>query len=395
MSTKMSRERIQDVTEREIGEGTSSFESCVHRQGDRAPPRYRIVNPDGSYDADQIPELSVEEYREIFEWMVVQQVVDRRMVKLQRRGEMGTYASGRGQEASIVGAAYALHDDDWLFPYGREPAAMLINGMSLRDLLLYWRGVEDANRFPDSNTFPIAIAIGTHVPIGVGYAWGMMRDDADEVAMMMMGEGHPSTGEVQAGMNFAGVIGAPAVFYVQNNQYSISLPFDQQTNANSVAQKALAYGFDGIRVDGNDVLAVYDAVTRARNQAIEDGPVLVESVSYRLDAHTTNDDPTRYRDDAEVEWWETREPVSRFREFLKSEGHWDAIDEEAIRETANEQFAQAKRDADAFDPGDVDEIFKYVYEELPPELQEQFTEFEAFLERRPDVYDYIDERPKG
>lgn len=392
----MSNEQTR-FDERKLGEGTADFEDCRLEQSDTAPPRYRIVDPDGSYDAGDVPDdLGIETYRDLLEWLLVQQIVDERMVKLQRRGEMGTYASGRGQEASIVGPAYALSgDDDWLYPYGREAAAMLIHGMSMRDLMLYWRGVEDANRFPDANLLPIAIAIGTQVPVGVGFAWGMQRDDADGVTCMMMGEGHPSTGEVQAGMNFAGVLGVPAVFYVQNNQWSISQPFERQTAAKSVAQKALAWGFEGVRVDGNDVLATYDAVSRARERARDGTPVIVESVTYRLDAHTTNDDPSRYRDEAEVEWWEAREPVGRFREFLRSEGHWDDIDEQAMRERVHERFDEAKAAADAFDHGDVDELFRYVYEDAPPELERQLAEFEALLEERPDVYDHVDVRPKG
>ncbi|MFB6360093.1 MAG: thiamine pyrophosphate-dependent enzyme, partial [Halobacteriales archaeon] len=332
---------------------------------------------------------------ELFSWMVTQQVVDERMVKLQRRGEMGTYASGRGQEASIVGFGGALEDQDWLYPYGREAAAMLINGMSLRDLMLYWRGVMDANRFPDANVFPIAIAIGTHVPVGVGYAWGMQRDDADSVMGVMFGEGHPSTGEVQAGMNFGGVLDAPAVFHCQNNGYSISMPFSGQTAAKSVAQKALAWGFDGIRVDGNDILAVYEATKRARERALDGTPVIVESVTYRLDAHTTNDDPSRYRSDTEVEYWEERDPVSRFREYLKAAGHWDEIHEDALREAANERFDEAKAAADAYETGGVDELFTYLHAELPPELERQLEEFESLLEARPDFYEYVEERPKG
>lgn len=378
-----------------LGPTVDSLTESLHRQSETAPPRYRLVSPDGDYDPDAVPDLSAEAHRELYRWMVTQQVVDRRMVKLQRRGEMGTYASGRGQEASIVAPAFAMEDDDWYYPYGREAAAMLERGMALRDLLLYWRGVEDANRFPEANIFPIAIAIGTQVPVGVGYAWGLMRDDADAVMVVNMGEGHPSTGEVQAGMNVAGVLGVPAVFHVQNNQYSISQSFEAQTNANSVAQKAIGYGFDGVRVDGNDPLAVYDAVRWARERALDGTPVLVESVTYRLDAHTTNDDPSRYRTEAEVEWWEGREPLSRYRAFLEAEGYWDDIDDEAIRAEVDDWFDEAKADADAFDPGGVAEMFDYVYEELPPGLRRQLAEFEAFLEERPDAYDYIDERPKG
>jgi pyruvate dehydrogenase E1 component alpha subunit len=391
----MSRGRVEPLDEEAVGEATGSLADCTFSQPDDAPPRYRIVGPDGSYDPDALPDLDLETCRELFGWMVTQQVVDDRMVKLQRRGEMGTYASGRGQEGSIVGFGAALEEDDWLYPYGREAAAMLINGMSLRDLMLYWRGVQDANRFPDANIFPIAIAIGTHVPVGVGYAWGMKRDDADGVVGVMFGEGHPSTGEVQAGMNFGGVLDVPAVFHCQNNGYSISMPFSGQTAANSVAQKALAWGFDGLRVDGNDILAVYDATRRARERALDGTPVIVETVSYRLDAHTTNDDPSRYRSQEEVEYWEQREPVGRFREFLKSEGYWDEIDEAGLRETANDRFDEAREAADAYETGGVDELFEYVHAETPPELARQLEEFEALLEARPDFYDYVEERPKG
>jgi pyruvate dehydrogenase E1 component alpha subunit len=383
------------VEQHRLGEPTPSFEACTMRQAKEPPPRYRLLSPNGDYDPESVPDLTAEQCTELFEWMIIQQVVDERMVKLQRRGEMGTYASGRGQEASIVGVASALSQEDALFPYGREAVALLIHGMNLRDLILYWRGVEDANRFPDASVFPIAIAIGTHVPLGVGHAWGQQIDGSDAITCMIMGDGHPSTGEVQAGMNFAGVLEVPALFYVQNNGWAISNPFEEQTAAKSITQKAIGWGFDGVRVDGNDILAVYDAVSRARDRVCGGTPVLIETVTYRLDAHTTNDDPTRYRTDSEVEWWEQREPISRFKAFLKAEGYWDNINEETIREDVNEWFSEAKQAADAFDAGGVDELFKWVYEETPPNLHRQLEEFKEFLESRPDVYDYIEERPKG
>ncbi|MFB9809698.1 thiamine pyrophosphate-dependent enzyme [Haladaptatus pallidirubidus] len=358
------------------------------------PPRYQIVDEDGNYDPEQVPDISEEKLIDLFRWMILQQIVDVRMVKLQRRGEMGTYASGRGQEASIVGCAYALEEKDWLFPYGREATAMLIQGMPLRDLLLYWRGVEDANMQKENRTFPPAIAIGTHIPISVGYAWGLRLSGEDAIATVYHGDGHPSTGEYQAGINFASVVDAPVLFYCQNNGYSISASFEQQTGAKTIAQKGVAWGLDGIRVDGNDVLAIYDAVTSAREHVKEGNPTIVESVTYRLDAHTTNDDPTLYRDDEEVAWWEQREPLSRYREFLKGEGIWDAIDEEAIRDEMNEKFDEAKAAADAYDPGGVEEIFRHLYDEMPPELKRQQERFEAFLDERPDAYNYIEERPK-
>lgn len=378
-----------------LGKPSNSLSECTLNEPEETPQRYRIVDEDGTYESDNLPPLSDEELKELYRWMVLQQVIDVRMVKLQRRGEMGTYASGRGQEASIVSCAYALKDQDWLFPYGREATALLIQGMPLRDLLLYWRGVEDANKQRKNKVFPPAIAIGTHIPVGVGFSWGMALDESDAITTLYHGEGHPSTGEYQAGMNFASVIDAPVLFYCQNNGYSISAPFEHQTGAKTVAQKGIAYGLDGIRVDGNDVLAIYDAVQTARQHVIQGNPTIVEAVTYRLDAHTTNDDPSLYRDDEEVNEWEEKEPVSRFEAFLQEYGIWDDIDEEAIREEANEQFDRAKEAADVYDAGGVDEMFKHLYDEMPADLERQLDEFEQFLEDRPDAYDYIEHRPKG
>ena len=390
----MSKEPI-GFSESSLGEPTASFGDCLLRQGDDAPPRYRFVEPDGSYDPEAVPDFSTEEHREMYYWMLLQRRYDERMVKLQRRGEMGTVATARGQEASTVGVSFGLEERDWLLPYGREAAALIRHGVSMRDIVLYWLGVQDANRLPDANVLPFAIAIGTHVPVGVGMAWGMGVDDEDAIVAMMMGDGQFSTGEAQAAMNWAGVVDAPAVFFALNNQYAISAPYHKQTAANSVAQKALAWGLDGIRVDGNDVLAVADAMRRARERARSGTPVLLEAVTYRIEAHTTNDDPSRYRDDAEVDWWRERDPFDRYEAFLESEGIWSEIDEEAMVEEIDERFDRAREEVAAFESGGVEELFEHVYEEMTPELRDQLDDLEAFLEARPDAYEYIEERPKG
>ncbi|SEV80424.1 pyruvate dehydrogenase (acetyl-transferring) E1 component subunit alpha [Natrinema salifodinae] len=364
-------------------------------QGDLEIETYRVVRPDGSFDADRVPDLDDDELRDLYRWMLLQRVYDDRATKLQRRGRLGTVASGRGQEASIVGSGYALSRDDWIFPYGREAGALLMHGLSMRDLLLYWRGIEDASRMEGANVFGMAISIGSHIPLATGKAWGMRLEGQDAVAFANLGDGATSTGAFHEGMNFAGVLGAPAVFFCQNNQYAISLPFDEQTNAETVAQKALAYGLDGIRVDGNDVLAVYNAVSTARERALDGNPVLVEAVTYRRGAHTTSDDPTRYRADDEVDEWKERDPLERYQAFLEETGRWDAIDEEAIREEIEEEFDEAVDAADAFEERGIEEIFEYLHEEMPPELKRQLEEFRELLEERPDMDDYIERRPKG
>lgn len=356
---------------------------------------YRVLEPDGTYDAERLPDLEDDTYRELYRWMVLQRVFDSRATKLQRRGKLGTYASGRGQEASIIGSAFALADRDRIFPYGREAGTLLLHGLSMRDLLLYWRGIEDASRMDGVNSFGVAISIGSHIPVVTGTAWGMKLDGADSIAFANLGDGATSTGAFHEGINFAGVIDAPAVFFTQNNQYAISLPFEDQTAADTVAQKAVGYGIDGIRVDGNDVLAVYDAVTTARQNALDGNPTLVEAVTYRRGAHTTSDDPTRYRDRSEVEEWEEQDPLERYREFLRSEGLFEGIDEEAVREDIDEMFDEAVAAADEFEERDVADMFEYLHEEMPPELQRQLQEYEELLEERPDMYEYIEQRPKG
>lgn len=382
-------------SETALGEPNSSFDACLCQQGPDPPSRYRFIEPDGSYDAETLPDFTLEEYRDIYYWMLFQRVYDERMVSLQRRGEMGTVATARGMEASIAGCSFGTEQRDWLYPYGREAAALVRHGVDIRDILLYWLGVVEANALPDSNSFPFRIAIGTHVPVGVGYAWGLGLDGEDKIVNMLMGDGQFSTGEAQAAMNWAGVVDAPAVFFCLNNHWAISVPYHKQTAANSVAQKALAWGLDGIRVDGNDVLAVTDAMRRARKRALEGTPVVLEAVTYRIDAHTTNDDPTRYRDEEEVDWWRERDPFDRYETFLKSEGMWEEIDEEAMRQDITEQFDKAREAVAEFESAGVDAVFDHVFEELPPELEAQREHLRSILDERPDAYDYIDERPKG
>lgn len=364
-------------------------------QADLRVDTHQVVAPDGSVDEELVPDLSDTQFRDLYRWMVLQRTFDDRATKLQRRGQLGTYASGRGQEASIVGSAFALADDDWVFPAGREAAALLMHGLSMRDLLLYWRGVEDASRMEGANVFGVAIAIGSHVPLVTGKAWGMQLDGDDTVAAAYFGDGATSTGAFHEGINLAGVLGVPAVFYCQNNQYAISLPFEEQTAASTVAQKALAYGVDGIRVDGNDVLATYAAMATARANAREGRPTLVESVTYRRGAHTTSDDPTRYRDDEEVEEWEGRDPLDRYRSFLESRGLFDDVDEEAVRGEVNELFDDAVAAADAYPHRDVEEMFVHLYEDLPPELSRQLAWYREFLEDHPEMDDYVHQRERG
>ena len=356
---------------------------------------YQVVAPDGSVAEGEVPDFTDEQFRDLYRWMLLQRTFDDRATKLQRRGQLGTYASGRGQEASIVASAFALTDRDWIFPSGREAGALLLHGLSMRDLLLYWRGVEDASRMEGANIFGVAIAIGSHVPLVTGKAWGMALDGDDSVSVGYFGDGATSTGAFHEGLNLAGVLSVPAVFYCQNNQYAISLPFEEQTAAETVAQKALAYGVDGIRVDGNDALAVYNAVATARTRAREGRPTLVESVTYRRAAHTTSDDPSRYRTEEEVDDWAERDPLERYRGFLADRGLLDDVDEDAVAAEVNELFDEAVAAADDYPHRELDELFVHLYEELTPELSRQLTTYRNFLESHPEMDEYIHQRERG
>ncbi len=354
---------------------------------------HRIVGPDGAYDPGDVPDLDAEQLRDIYRWMLTERTFSRRMTKLQRRGQLGTFASGRGQEGSIVGAGYAIDDDDWLM-VGRGWTALFMQGVSMRDMILYWRGIEDASKRFARNRCMVAISIGSHLPLLNGLAWGMSLDDAETVATAFFGDGATSTGSVHEAINFAGAMEMPALLFCQNNQYAISTSFAQQTRAKSIAQRALGYGIDGVRVDGMDPLAVYDAVSWAREKVLAGEPVLVESVTYRWDAHTTSDDPSRYRTDEEVAEWKDKDPLERYRSFLEAEGLWSEIDHDAIVAEIDAEFDAALEAANAFEERGVEEIFAYVHDELPPALADQLAAFEQFLEERPDADDYIDQRPK-
>ena len=363
-------------------------------QADLSVPTHQIVDPDGSYDPEAVPDLSAEELCDLYRWMVTDRVFSRRMVNIQRRGELGTFGSTRGQEASIIGSAFTLEPQDWLY-VGRAWTPMFMRGASMTDMIHFWRGIETAQQSFAKQNSQIAISIGSHVPLVAGLAWGMQLDDADAVATAYIGDGATSTGAAHEGINLAGALSLPALFFCQNNQYAISLNVEEQTGAKTLAQKALAYGIDAIRVDGQDVLAVYDAVQTARERVKDGNPVFVESVTYRLDAHTTSDDPTRYRDEEEVQEWEAKDPIERYRSFLQSEGLWSRIDHESIVDDIETEFDEALATADELEERRVRELFAHVYDELPSELSRQLEAFEALLEERPEMDDYIEQRPKG
>ncbi|MFY9270956.1 MAG: pyruvate dehydrogenase (acetyl-transferring) E1 component subunit alpha [Candidatus Manganitrophaceae bacterium] len=338
----------------------------------------QIIDETGRVDRTLLPPLDQKEIKHLYEVMVLSRTFDEKALNLQRAGRLGTYASIRGQEAAQVGSASAIRPTDWVFPAFRESGVMILRGLPMRMIYQYWSGDERGNIIPkDRRDFPISIPVGTHLPHAVGAAWAA-RFKKDPVAVATyFGDGATSKGDFHEALNFAGVFQLPIVFICQNNQWAISVPLSRQTAAATIAQKAIAYGFDGIRVDGNDVFAVYAAVNEALEKARRgDGPTLIECLTYRVSDHTTADDATRYRGEEEVVAWRKKDPIVRLRHFLEQEYAWSEVDDEAVRNRAQEEVAAAVQAFESAPPADPAGMFDFLFAAPTPDLIRQKADFE-------------------
>jgi pyruvate dehydrogenase E1 component alpha subunit len=316
--------------------------------------------------------------RGMLETMVRARRLDERSLALQRRGWMSGYPPFRGQEASQVGAAAAMAPDDWVFPTYRQNALLLARGVPLRDLLLFRRGFPEFNSNHDQPNFPQTIPIATQLPIATGVGMAARYRDSDEAVLACLGDGATSEGDFHEALNFAGVFGAPVVFFCENNRWAISVPRERQTASETIAGKAEAYGFEGIRVDGNDPLAVREAVERSFERARAGEPVLVESLTYRQGAHTTADEPNRYREEPEdLPGWRTADPLNRFEEYLLDCGVIEPDFVRTAESAADEAIASAIEIAETQSDEPPAAVFDHVFEALPPRLGEQRDELLA------------------
>ncbi len=319
------------------------------------------------------PPVKDEDAKKMYEFMVTARIFDANALKLQREGRIGTYASILGQEAAQVGSAYAMRKDDWMFPAFREGAAYLTRGMPMHLMYAYWAGDERGNHIPPGiNCFSVSIPVGTQPLHAVGFAMAARMKKEKYSTIAYFSDGATSEGDTLEAMNFAGVFMAPVVFICQNNQWAISMPVKKQTAAGTIAQKAVAFGFEGVQVDGNDIFAVYKATLDALEKASAgNGPTLIECLTYRLGDHTTADDAKKYRSEKELEEWKKREPIERLRKYMEKRKVWNADSEKKLTKNATERVQAAVKAFEDMPVPVKEDMFKYVYEKPTQALQEQ------------------------
>lgn len=352
-------------------EGKACSLASHHKTYDFHIEYVQILDEQGCYNPQDMPDLTDQQTLELYRFMVLSRAFDDKALKLQRQGRLGTYAPVLGQEATQVGSAYALGSRDWLFPSFRENASLIVRGMPMQNLFQYWGGDERGHLYQGLQNFPISIPISTQMlhAVGVGMAARIQKDDV--AVLVHFGDGGTSEGDFHEAMNFAGVFNAPVVFFCTNNQWAISVPREQQTHTQTLAQKALAYGFPGIQVDGNDVFSVYKVTHDALEHARKSGPIMVEALTYRMGDHTTADDAKRYRTEEMLKPWRAKDPLLRLRRYLEKKNLWDATKEQILHDACE---AEVKKAVDAYEetpPPSPGDFFDFTFAKLPDDLRQQ------------------------
>ncbi|GAC1345414.1 MAG: pyruvate dehydrogenase (acetyl-transferring) E1 component subunit alpha [Ktedonobacteraceae bacterium] len=346
---------------------------------------YQILDTEGNL-AGSMPNLTTERLLALYRYMQLGRAFSNKIIALQRQGRATTFGSLIGQEATAVGLAAPLQSQDWLATSYREIASLLVKGLPIATLIYAFRGFTPANYPRETHCLPIQIVIGTQMLHAVGLAMAAKIAGDPAVAVGVCGDGATSEGDFNEALNFAGVFKAPVVLVVQNNGWAISVPRHKQSAAQTLASRGNGFGLPAYLVDGNDILAVYDVMQQAIERARSgQGATLVETLTYRIGAHTTADDPTRYRNADEVESWRTKDPIVRFRRFLMSRDLLNEEQDRQLSEALEAEINEAVQVAEAMPAMAPDSFFDYTAATLSPRQQEQ----------RADLLRYVDSKQHG
>jgi len=343
----------------------------------------QVIDNNGKVISKELmPKLSDDEMLKLYKDMLFVRSLDHMIVSYQRQGRVYTYPPNYGQEAIGVAAGAVLRHDDWLVPAFRELGAWLAKGATMKDVFMFNMGFEEGTKFAGANhMLPSSVPIASQLLHAAGIGYAIKYEKKDEVVMAFVGDGGTSEGDFHEALNFAGVWKVPVIFVVQNNQYAISVPVKMQTASINMAIKSKAYGIKGIKVDGNDIFAMLTAFRYAHEYARKESlAVLIEAVTYRKGAHTTSDDPTKYRTTEEEKKWDLKDPLRRMKLFLEKKKLWSDSQEEKLVDEYNKEIDRQFMETEQTVTYPLEDAFKYTYAEMPQELRDQQIEHEKFLQ---------------
>jgi 2-oxoisovalerate dehydrogenase E1 component alpha subunit len=359
---------------------------------------FKLLKQNGSlYKGGKAPDISKEKALRIYHAMVTTRILDERMLAAQRQGRLSFYMQCTGEEAAVIGSAAALGDSDMIMAQYREQGALAYRGFTIDEFMNqlfgndkdYGKGRQMPVHYGSKKLHYMTISspLATQIPQATGYAYGQKLAGEGHCTLVYFGEGAASEGDFHAALNMAAVHQVPVIFFCRNNGYAISTPASEQFAADGVAPRAYGYKMDVIRVDGNDVLAVYQATEKARQLAVEENrPVLIEAMTYRLAAHSSSDDPSGYRSKDEEAIWREKDPILRTQNWLKSHDWWTEDEEKELQERLRREVLETMKQAQKRPPPALETLITDVYKEVPPALNAQFEKLKAHIRRHPDAY---------
>lgn len=361
-------------------------------------PMLQLLTADGSpHENVDLPDLDKDLVLKIYRTMQYIRVLDERMIAAQRQGRISFYLACTGEEASTIGSAAALQPQDMIMSQYREQGALAYRGYTTEQFMnQMFSNEKEPNKgrqmpihygAKELNFMTISSPLGTQIPQASGYAYGQKMAGQSAVTICYFGEGAASEGDFHAGLNMAAVLNCPAIFFCRNNGYAISTPAEEQFAGDGIASRGIGYGVKTIRVDGNDVMAVYAATAKAREIALKhDCPVLIEAMTYRLAAHSTSDDPTGYRSKDEEQKWRAKDPILRLAGWLKLQGWLDEAQDASFVEKMRQEVLDELKRVEQVPICQIDEIIEDVYDTPPWHLKEQLASLKAHILQYPDAY---------